>query len=84
MDPINKQILERTIEALVDAGLNPAELKGSDASVYSGTSYSDFDLLWQAGTLSGYSIMGKNRCMIANRTSWCLDTKGKQITSQDL
>lgn len=77
MDPMTTHILERTFEAVIDAGINPADLKGSNASVFTATSFSDFDVSWFTSLLDGYGIMGRNRCMNANRVSFWLDIKGK-------
>lgn len=41
MDPQLRMILESTYEAIVDAGLNPQELRGSRTGVYIGISKSD-------------------------------------------
>ena len=76
MDPFTRHILERTFEALIDAGINPIEIRGSNAAVFSGTTMSEFDLIWQIDNKGGYGIMGKNRCLNANRVSYWLDLNG--------
>ncbi|KAL0276311.1 UNVERIFIED_CONTAM: hypothetical protein PYX00_003906 [Menopon gallinae] len=80
MDPMTQQIIERTFEAVMDAGINPAELRGTNTAVFSGTSISDFDLEWASNYKGGYGIMGRNRCMNANRVSYWLDLKGTSMS----
>lgn len=58
-------------------GMNPADLKGTNSAFYSGTTFSDYDLEWDTHFRGGYGIMGRNRCMNANRVSYWLDTSGK-------
>lgn len=79
MDPMTRHILERTFEAVYDAGINPADLRGTNTYVYSGTSFSDYDLVWATDYKGGYGIMGRNRCMNANRVSYWLDINGTSV-----
>lgn len=79
MDPMTRHILERTFEAVIDAGINPADIRGTNASVYTASSFSEFDLAWFADYKGGYGIMGRNRCMNANRVSYWLDVKGTSV-----
>lgn len=41
MDPAMRVLLEKTVEAVLDAGVNPAELEGSKTAVFSSISWSD-------------------------------------------
>ena len=46
MDPQLRMLLELTHEAIVDAGINPAEIRGSKTGVYIGVSASESDEYW--------------------------------------
>lgn len=41
MDPAMRVILEKAVEAVLDAGVNPAELEGTKTAVYSSISWTD-------------------------------------------
>lgn len=46
MDPQLRMLLEVTYESIIDAGINPAELRGSRTGVYIGVSDSESDEYW--------------------------------------
>lgn len=48
MDPQLRMLLEATYESIVDAGMNPAELRGKKIGVYIGVSSSESDEYWTA------------------------------------
>lgn len=41
MDPMSRCLLEHTYEAIVDAGINPKHLRGTNTGVIVGTSFSE-------------------------------------------
>lgn len=41
MDPAMRILLEKSVEAILDAGVNPVELEGSKTAVFSSISWSD-------------------------------------------
>lgn len=78
MDPQLRLLLELTHEAIVDAGVNPAELRGSRTGVYVGVSNSETEELWTADPdkINGYALTGCCRAMFSNRISYTFDLKG--------
>lgn len=78
MDPQMRMLLESTYEAIVDAGFNPQELRGSRTGVYIGVSNSEVEQYWCADPdrVNGYGLTGCARAMFANRVSFTFDFKG--------
>lgn len=73
-DPRLRKILEATYEAVIDAGLNPAELRGTKVGVFMGISPNDIsDLNYQGG------ILGRSAAIMANIVSYCFDFKGPSL-----
>ncbi|KAM6164687.1 fatty acid synthase [Rhynchocyon petersi] len=81
MDPQLRLLLEVTYEAIVDAGINPASLRGSNTGVWVGVSGSEASeaLSRDPENLLGYSMVGCQRAMMANRLSFFFDFKGPSI-----
>lgn len=81
MDPQLRLLLEVTYEAIVDAGINPASLRGTHTGVWVGVSGSEASeaLSRDPETLLGYSMVGCQRAMMANRLSFFFDFKGPSI-----
>lgn len=48
MDPQLRMLLELTHEAIIDAGINPSEIRGSKTGVFIGVSDSESDEYWTA------------------------------------
>uniref|UniRef100_A0A2K5Q2X1 Fatty acid synthase n=2 Tax=Cebus imitator TaxID=2715852 RepID=A0A2K5Q2X1_CEBIM len=82
MDPQLRLLLEVTYEAIVDGGINPASLRGTHTGVWVGVSGSEASeaLSRDPETLLGYSMVGCQRAMMANRLSFFFDFKGPSIT----
>ncbi|XP_071547019.1 fatty acid synthase-like [Panulirus ornatus] len=78
MDPQLRLLLELTYEAILDAGMNPSELRGRRVGVYVGVSSSESEEAWTVdpANVSGYALTGCCRAMFANRISYTFDFKG--------
>ncbi|KAK9502678.1 hypothetical protein O3M35_011399 [Rhynocoris fuscipes] len=78
MDPQLRMMLEATYEALIDAGLNPAEMRGSKTGVFVGASASESGEFWTKDpeVVNGYGLTGCARAMFPNRISFTFDFKG--------
>ncbi|XP_036924219.1 fatty acid synthase [Sturnira hondurensis] len=81
MDPQLRLLLEAAYEAIVDGGINPASLRGTHTGVWVGVSGSEASeaLSRDPETLLGYSMVGCQRAMMANRLSFFFDLKGPSI-----
>ncbi|XP_037013862.2 fatty acid synthase [Artibeus jamaicensis] len=82
MDPQLRLLLEAAYEAIVDGGINPASLRGTHTGVWVGVSGSEAAeaLSRDPETLLGYSMVGCQRAMMANRLSFFFDLKGPSMT----
>ncbi|XP_050353261.1 fatty acid synthase-like [Nymphalis io] len=78
MDPMSRIILEKTYEAIIDAGLNPKELRNTKTGVFVGACYSESEKEWlyQKMHINGFGIIGCSLGMIANRISQWLGVTG--------
>ncbi|KAJ1529566.1 hypothetical protein ONE63_006337 [Megalurothrips usitatus] len=78
MDPQLRMLLELTYEAIVDAGYNPTELRGSRTGVFIGVSSSESDEYWtqDPDRVNGYGLTGCCRAMFPNRLSYTFDFNG--------
>ncbi|KAG5885210.1 hypothetical protein JTB14_012233 [Gonioctena quinquepunctata] len=78
MDPQLRILLELTHEALVDAGVNPGEMKGSKTGVFIGVSDSESSEFWtqDPDQVNGYGLTGCCRAMFPNRISYTFDFTG--------
>ncbi|MFO3797625.1 MAG: polyketide synthase, partial [Anaerolineales bacterium] len=82
MDPQLRLLLECTFEAMNDAGLSPADLKGSNTGVFVGGCFSDMHdyTLRNADEVLGYENTGCAHSMFANRLSFAFDWHGPSFT----
>ncbi|XP_050452236.1 fatty acid synthase-like [Cataglyphis hispanica] len=78
LDPGCRMLLEHTYEAIIDAGVNPAELQGTNTSVITAISVSDtfVDLTYEKLQIAGLPILGCSKNMIASRISYWLGVTG--------
>ncbi|XP_076649208.1 fatty acid synthase-like [Halictus rubicundus] len=78
MDPQIRLLLEATYEAIVDAGINPQEIRGSKTGVFVGVSSSGSNEMWiqNPEEINGYELTGRCRAMFANRVSFAFDFNG--------
>ncbi|MFE3329642.1 type I polyketide synthase, partial [Streptomyces sp. NPDC059176] len=83
MDPQQRIVLELAWEALEDAGVLPASLKGSRTAVFVGTLRDDYaGLVHRHGSraITQHTMAGVNRGVIANRVSYYLGLNGPSLT----
>lgn len=79
-DIIMRMLLEVTHEALLDAGLDVASLRGSRTGVYVGHCFSDWLSTSRCDPkLTGYEIVNGAHSMMANRLSFYFDFKGPSL-----
>ncbi|GAA2637411.1 SDR family NAD(P)-dependent oxidoreductase [Actinomadura fulvescens] len=81
IDPQQRLMLECAVEAFDDAGIDPADLRGSDAAVIAGASLHDYETL-QARRVqpTPYTMSGMAMCNLANRISYFFDLHGPSHT----
>ncbi|XP_029454886.1 fatty acid synthase [Rhinatrema bivittatum] len=81
MDPQLRLLLEISYEAIVDGGINPAVLRGTNTGVWIGVSGSEAGEAFSRDPeeLLGYSMTGCQRAMFANRISYFFDFKGPSL-----
>lgn len=82
MDPQLRLFLETSYEAIVDAGYDPATLRGRNIGVFIGSSESETDEAFNVDTdkIDGYALVGCCRAMFSNRISYSLDFHGPSFT----
>jgi polyketide synthase 12 len=85
MDPQQRLLLEASWEALEDAGIDPASLRGSQTGVFAGVTSFDFGAgLWSAPDglegLAGYWLTGTIGSVVAGRVSYTLGLEGPAIS----
>jgi acyl transferase domain-containing protein len=79
MDPQQRLLLEVTWEAMEDAGIPAATLKGSNTAVYMGVSGQDYpDLLSDEHDF--YYLTGNSSSIMANRISYWMDWYGPSMS----
>ncbi|XP_044764314.1 fatty acid synthase-like [Coccinella septempunctata] len=78
MDPMMRIFLEKAIEAIYDAGLNPSELEGTNTGVFIGCCFAESEAYWFYNELepNNFAITGCTRSMIARRLAYYLKLKG--------
>jgi len=77
-DPMTRICLERSIEAIIDAGLSPADLYGSNTAVITGSAISTSEMYGiNSRKNSKFSMLGRSKAMQANRLSYALNLSGK-------
>ena len=84
MDPQIRILLEVSYEAIVDAGINPMEVRGRKFGVFVGQSASEAMAAYQSNieTQNGYSMTGCNCCMLSNRLSYYFNFSGKKTVTK--
>ncbi|GMS81309.1 hypothetical protein PENTCL1PPCAC_3484, partial [Pristionchus entomophagus] len=82
MDPQVRMLLEVTWEALIDAGVNPVDVRGSRTGVFVGCSHSETHDVISSDpeTVNGYGLTGCTRSMFSNRISFTFDFRGPSFS----
>lgn len=77
MDPLTRIVLETSIEAIIDAGLSPSDLYGSNTAVFTGSSISETEMFsLDSSKNAAFSMLGRSKTMQANRVSYILNLIG--------
>ncbi|EFN74070.1 Fatty acid synthase [Camponotus floridanus] len=78
IDPMGRMLLEHTYEAIIDAGVNPKDLRGTKTAVFIGVCFSESEGNWfyEKHQTSGSAIFGCSKAMLANRVSQWLGVTG--------
>jgi len=78
MDLLTRMSLERSIEAIIDAGLSPSDLHGTNTAVFMGSAISETEMAaMNCSSSVSFSMLGRSRTMQANRLSFILNLTGK-------
>ncbi|WP_413100007.1 SDR family NAD(P)-dependent oxidoreductase [Streptomyces sp. Inha503] len=78
-DPQQRLLLETCWEALEDAGIDPASLRGTDTGVYAGVITSGYRVGAQdAG--GGYGLTGTMASVASGRVAYCLGLQGPAVS----
>ncbi|MEU4312483.1 type I polyketide synthase [Nocardia sp. NPDC024068] len=82
MDPQQRLLLEVSWEALEHAGIDPASLRGSDSSVYTGVMYQDYEVLARSAgaDAEGYIGTGGAGSVVSGRVAYTLGLEGPALT----
>ncbi|CAH1725990.1 unnamed protein product [Aphis gossypii] len=81
MDAMTRIFIERSIEAIFDAGLSPADLRGTNTAVFSGSAISETEMFTlDSSKFAAFSMLGRSRTMQANRVSYILNLTGPSFT----
>lgn len=82
LDALTRLSLERSVEAIVDAGINPADLSGTNTGVFMNSCVSESEFFEVFDThQKGFGLLGHNRAMQANRLSYTLNLNGPSYTT---
>ncbi|XP_043469513.1 fatty acid synthase-like [Leptopilina heterotoma] len=81
MDPMIKIMIETSYEAIVDAGINPRELRGSKSAVFTASTFSESEkaFFYEKIQANGIGLLGASRAMLSNRVSFFLGFTGPSI-----
>ncbi|XP_024893546.1 fatty acid synthase-like [Temnothorax curvispinosus] len=79
MDPMTRMLLEHTYEVIIDAGINPKELRGTRTSVITAISQSETQgyFSFTGSELARLPMTGCNVSFMANTISYWLGATGQ-------
>ncbi|XP_066251922.1 fatty acid synthase-like isoform X2 [Euwallacea similis] len=82
--PLNilaKAVLEKCYECILDAGVNPSDLEGSNTGVFMGICFSEFEIHYylMEHIKGGNTIIGNNKSTIINKISKYFKLKGPSL-----
>ncbi|HEX3324050.1 MAG TPA: SDR family NAD(P)-dependent oxidoreductase, partial [Solirubrobacterales bacterium] len=82
MDPQQRLLLESCWEALEDAGIDPATLRGEPAGVYAGLIHQGYSVAagMAARQIEGYQATGDTASIASGRVAYALGLEGPAIT----
>lgn len=81
MDAMTRIFIERSIEAVIDAGFSPLDLSGSNTAVFTGSAISETEMFTlDCSKNAAFSMLGRSRTMQANRVSYILNLIGIQLS----
>jgi acyl transferase domain-containing protein len=80
MDPHQRLMLELSWEALEDARILPAALRGSRTGVFVGSMSEDYPAIQLRRAIHRHTLTGAQRSIIANRVSYTLGLHGPSLT----
>ncbi len=81
IDPQQRMLLELAWEALEDAGLPPARLRGSKTGVFVGISVSEYGMMLSSdpAQTNAHAAAGTSLCLAANRLSFAFGWQGPSL-----
>jgi amino acid adenylation domain-containing protein len=82
MDPQQRLALSIAWEALEDAGIVPARLRGTATGIFLGVSYDDYSnrIIHDVVAVDPYVVTGGCRAIVAGRVSYFFDFRGPSLT----
>lgn len=82
IDPQHRLLLELAWEALEDAGVPPASIRGTKVGVFIGISTSDYGLILSTdrSQTDAHAVSGTSLCFAANRVSFALGLHGPSVS----
>ncbi|WP_280228546.1 type I polyketide synthase, partial [Nocardia cyriacigeorgica] len=82
MDPQQRLLLEASWEALEHAGIDPASLRGSDAGVFAGVMYEDYEHTARAAgpVAEGHAGIGSTGSVVSGRVAYSLGLEGPAVS----
>ncbi|XP_050423058.1 fatty acid synthase-like [Adelges cooleyi] len=75
-DPMTRILNERAVEAIIDAGISPHDLNGTNTAVFTSTFLSEFENVLAKDSPSAFFMLGFAKSMQANRISYTLNLTG--------